>query len=124
MIVEFIDRHRAAMGVEPICRTLQVAPSAYYERKRQDAAPELRSQRVRTDETLRVDIQWIWEDNYQTYGARKVWRQLKREGIAAARCTVERLMHGLGLQGVIRGRPKRTTVASDKDTRPVRPGPT
>ncbi len=119
MMAEFIDRHRTAVGVESICRTLQVAPSAYYERKRQEADPELRSLRQKADESLRPVIQRVWDDNMQAYGARKVWLQLKREGVDTARCTVERLMRGMGLRGVVRGRTTRTTIAADKDPRPL-----
>jgi putative transposase len=119
MMVVFIDRHRAALGVESICRTLQFAPSAYYERKRQAAEPGLRSVRQKTDETLRSDIRRAWEDNFRVYGARKLWRQLRREGHTVARCTVERLMREMGLQGVIRGRTRRTTIPADKDPRPL-----
>jgi putative transposase len=119
MMVAFIDRHRAALGVESICRTLQFAPSAYYERKRQSASPESRSPRRKTDEALRTAIRRAWEDNFGVYGARKVWRQLRREGFDLARCTIERLMREMGLQGVIRGRAKRTTIPADKDPRPL-----
>jgi putative transposase len=119
MMVTFIDRHRAALGVESICRTLQFAPSTYYERKRQSASPESRSQRRKTDEALRTAIRRVWEDNFGVYGARKVWRQLRREGFDLARCTIERLMREMGLQGVIRGRTKRTTIPADKDPRPL-----
>ncbi len=119
MMVEFIDHHRTAMGVESICRTLQFAPSAYYERKRQEADPELRSPRQKGDEALRLPIRRVWDDNFQAYGARKVWLQLKREGISAARCSIERLMRGMGLRGVVRGRTARTTIAGDKDPRPL-----
>ena len=85
-MIAFIDSHRDAYGVEPICRVLPIAPSAY-------------------DERL--------AENFGVYGARKVWRQMKREGFDVARCTIQRLMRDLGLQGVIRGKPVRTT-ASDK----------
>jgi transposase InsO family protein len=119
MMVEFIDRHRVAVGVESICRTLQFAPSAYYERKWQEADPELRSPREKADAVLRPAIQRVWDENFQAYGARKVWLQLKREGIDAARCSIERLMRGMGLRGVIRGRATRTTIAADKDPRPL-----
>lgn len=119
MIVEFIDRHRAALGVEPICRILQFASSAYYERKRKEADPEERSPRLKTDESLRAAIRRVWEDNFQAYGVRKVWRQLRREGIDAARCTIERLMREMGLRGVVRGRSTRTTIPADKELRPL-----
>jgi transposase InsO family protein len=114
MMVAFIDRHRAVLGVESICRVLQFAPSAYYERKNQEAKPELRSPRRKTDEALRTAIRRVWDDNFQVYGARKVWRQLVREGFVVARCTVERLMRSMGLQGVVRGKAKRTTISSDR----------
>lgn len=119
MMVDFIDRHRATLGVESICRTLQIAPSAYYERKRQSLEPDLRSPRRKMDEVLRTAIRRVWEDNFQVYGARKVWRQLRREGYSMARCTVERLMREMGLQGVIRGRTKRTTIPNDHYTSPL-----
>ena len=119
MMVEFIDRHRTTVGVEPICRTLQIAPSAYYERKRQKADPEQRSSRQKVDEALRVAIRRVWDDNFQAYGARKVWRQLRREGIDVARCSIERLMRDMGLRGVVRGRFKRTTIPADKELRPL-----
>jgi len=119
MMVVFIDRHRAALGVESICRILQFAPSAYYERKRQSTSPESRSPRRKTDEALRKAIRRVWEDNFGVYGARKVWRQLRREGYDPARCTIERLMRDMGLQGVIRGRTKRTTIPADRESRPL-----
>lgn len=119
MMVEFIDRNRAALGVESICRVLQFAPAAYYERKKQAAEPELRSPRRKTDEALRTAIRRVWDDNFQAYGARKVWRELVREGFVVARCTVERLMRSMGLQGVVRGKAKRTTISSDRDIRPL-----
>ena len=119
MMVEFIDRHRTTVGVEPICRTLQFAPSAYYERKRQEADPEQRSTRQKVDEALRVAIRRVWDDNFQAYGARKVWRQLRREVIDVARSSIEPLMRKMGLRGVVRGRFTRTTIPADKDPRPL-----
>lgn len=109
----FIDEHRAVYGVEPICRILPIAPSTYYAHARCQAAPERRSPRAQRDEVLSGHIQRVWEENFQVYGVRKVWRQLKREGVVAARCTVERLMRRLDLQGVVRGKPVKTTI-SDK----------
>ncbi len=111
----FIDEHRAVYGVEPICRVLPIAPSTYYAHAHCQAAPERRSPRTRRDEVLSGHIQRVWEENFQVYGVRKVWRQLKREGVVVARCTVERLMRRLGLQGVVRGKPVKTTI-SDKAT--------
>ncbi|MDT4829658.1 IS3 family transposase ISAzsp1 [compost metagenome] len=109
----FIDEHRAVYGVEPICRVLPIAPSTYYVHAHCQAAPERRSQRARRDEVLSGHIQRVWEENFQVYGVRKVWRQLLREGVMVARCTVERLMRRLSLQGVVRGKPVKTTI-SDK----------
>lgn len=111
----FVDEHRAVYGVEPICRVLPIAPSTYYAHAHRQAAPERRSPRTRRDEVLSGHIQRVWEENFQVYGVRKVWRQLKREGVVVARCTVERLMRRLGLQGVVRGKPVKTTI-SDKAT--------
>jgi hypothetical protein len=88
----YIDRHREVYGIEPICKVLQVAQSAYRRHAARQLCPELRSTRARNDEVLMAEIKRVWQANMRVYGARKVWRQLQREGIAAARCTVERLM--------------------------------
>lgn len=117
-MVRFIDDHRAAYGVEPICRQLQIAPSTYYDAKAQQADPSRRSARAQRDDTLRVDVQRVWTDNRSVYGARKVWKQLHRERQAVARCTVERLMRELGIAGVVRGRRVRTTVPDLVAARP------
>lgn len=109
----FIDEHRAVYGVEPICRVLPIAPSTYYAHALCLTSPERRSPRARHDALLSGHIQRVWEENFQVYGVRKVWRQLLREGVVVARCTVERLMRQLGLQGVVRGKPAKTTI-SDK----------
>lgn len=119
MMVSFIDAHRAEHGVEPICAQLPIAPSTYYAHKAREAAPERLPARVQRDQALRVEIQRVWEENFRVYGARKVWRQLKREGFSVARCTVERLMNTLGLRGVIRGKGCRTTVPDDLADRPA-----
>lgn len=111
----FIDEHRVVYGVEPICRVLPIAPSTYYAHARCQTDPERRSRRARRDDVLSTHIQRVWDGNFHVYGARKVWRQLRREGVVAARCTVERLMRRLGLKGVVRGKPVKTTV-SDKAT--------
>jgi len=111
----FIDEHRDAYGVEPICKMLPIAPSTYYLHAARRADPDRRSARAVRDERLERQIQRVWEENFQVYGVRKVWRQLHREGVVVARCTVERLMRRLGLQGVVRGTPRKTTV-SDKGT--------
>ena len=119
MMVAFIDTHRDACGVESICAELPIAPSMYYEHKAREIDPTRVPPRLRRDRERSVDIQRIWDENFQVYGARKVWRQLNREQIVVARCTVERLMRALGLQGVVRGRKCRTTVADDSAELPV-----
>jgi len=119
VVVAFVDAHREAYGVEPICRVLQVAPSTYYEAQARAAAPERRPARARRDETLRTAITRVWQAHRRVYGARKVWQQLRREGTAVARCTVERLMGDLGLQGVVRGRRVRTTTPDAAAERPL-----
>ena len=96
----FIDDHRDAYGVEPICSVLPIAPSTYYEHKARQADPSRLPRRTRRDAALMVEIERVWTENRQVNGARKVWRQLHREEIPAARCTVERLMRQMGLQGV------------------------
>jgi len=110
----FVDTHCDAHGVEPICKVLPIAPSTYYRHAAQVADPERRSARAKRDEALSGQIRRVWDDNFQVYGARKVWRQLRRDGEQSARCSVERLMHRMGLRGVIRGKGLKTTVA-DKD---------
>ena len=98
---------------EPICRVLPIAPSTYHADAARRANPDKLPARARRDAVLKVEIARVFEENFQVYGVRKVWRQLKREGREVARCTVERLMQSMGLQGVIRGKPVRTTI-SDK----------
>jgi transposase InsO family protein len=117
-MVAFIDDYRREYGVEPICAVLPIAPSTYYAHKAREVDPALRSERARRDEDLRIEIQRVWEQNYKLYGVRKVWRQLNREGIAVARCTVARLMTELGLAGAVRGRRLRTTIPADISDRP------
>lgn len=109
MMVEFIDDHREEHGVEPICRVLPIAPSTYYEHVARRRDPSRRPVRARRDAELRVAIRRVHAENFRVYGARKVWRQLRREGVSVARCTVERLMRDEGLQGVRRGRRFKTT---------------
>lgn len=111
-MVAFIDRHREVYGVESICALLPIAPSTYYEHKAREADPGRLPARAQRDAWLRAEIRRAWEENFRVYGVRKVYRQLHREGIAVARCTVARLMRAMGLQGVVRGRPPRTTVPS------------
>jgi len=111
-----IDEHRETFGVEPICRDLEIAPSTYYAVKARERDP---CPRVLRDRELLAEIRRVHKANYGVYGARKVWRQLRREGIAAARCTVERLMARDGLQGAVRGKRRRTTIPADQPCRPA-----
>ncbi len=110
-MITFIDDHRHVYGVEPICRVLPIAPSTYYTHVGRRANPELVPPRAQRDRMLTDEIRRVWEENFQVYGADKVWTQLKREGIVVARCTVERLMKQMGLRGVVRGKTIRTTVS-------------
>ena len=112
-MIAFIDDHRGAYGVEPICKVLPIAPSTYRERLAQRRDPARLSARARRDQELKPQIARVFAENFAVYGVRKVWRQMRREGFEVARCTVARLMGELGLQGVIRGKPVRTTI-SDK----------
>lgn len=108
----FIDEHRGVHGVEPICRVLPIAPSTYRAHAARSADPGRASARAQRDETLSQEIRRVHDENFQVYGARKVWRQLLRDGITVARCTVERLMRRMGLQGVVRGQTVKTTVSN------------
>ena len=112
-MTSFIDEHRDAYGVEPICRVLPIAPSTYHERVAQRRDPSRLSARAQRDQMLKPEIVRVFAENFAVYGVRKVWRQMRREGYDIARCTVERLMGDMGLAGVIRGKPVRTTI-SDK----------
>ena len=118
-MVSFIDDHRTQYGVEPICTQLPIAPSVYYEQKAREVKPERVPPRLRRDAAMSVEIQRVYAENFNVYGARKVWRQLKREDIRIARCTVERLMQGLGLEGVRRGKRCRTTIPDLSADRPA-----
>ena len=109
-----VDAHREVHGVEPMCRVLQIAPSAYRRHAARLRTAGLLSARARRDAVLMPTIERVWNDNLQVYGADKVWMQMNREGTAVARCTVERLMKRLGLQGVRRGKVIRTTVCDAK----------
>jgi transposase InsO family protein len=112
-MVAFIDDHRAMFGVEPICRVLPIAPSTYFRWKATQADPTKRSTRAIRDAELKTIIRRIWHDHDQAYGSRKVWKQMGREGLHAARCRVRRLMRELGLVGVVRGRAWTTTTQPD-----------
>lgn len=115
----FVDEHRATYGVEPICKALQIAPSGYRRHAARRRNPALDSARARRDATLVTDIERVWQANLQVYGADKVWRQLQREGVTVARCTVERLMRRQGLRGVRRGKRIRTTIPAPKAACPL-----
>jgi transposase InsO family protein len=120
MMVGFIDGHREKHGVEPICEVLPIAPSTYYAQEACEAEPAKRSIRAVRDAELREEIERVWKDNFGVYGVRKVWRQLRREGVDVARCTVERLMRQMGLHGAVRGRRfKRTTIVDETAERPL-----
>ena len=112
-MISFIDEHRSVFGVEPICRLLPIAPSTYYENVAKRLDVDHLSVRARSDIGMKIEIRRVFNENFQVYGVRKVWRQLQREGYDIARCTVARLMRSMSLQGIIRGKPVRTTF-SDK----------
>jgi transposase InsO family protein len=116
---DFIDAHRNTHGVEPICKVLQVAPSGYRRYAAQRRDPSLRPTRAKRDDALVPQIERVWQANMQVYGADKVWRQLAREGMPVARCTVERLMRRRGLRGVMRGKVVRTTISDNKAPCPL-----
>ena len=118
-MVSFIDTHREAYGVEPICQELPIAPSTYYDSKAREAGRSPVPARTRRDAELRAEIGRVWEENFEVYGVRKVWRALHRQGVTVARCTVARLMGELGLRGVVRGRRAKTTLAARGLTRPA-----
>ena len=118
-MVTFIDQYRVKYGVEPICAELPIAPSTYYEHKAREADPGRLPARHRRDAALEIDIRRVWEENFRVYGARKVWKQLNRERIRIAKCTTERLMKKLGLQGVRRGKGYKTTIPDDAAVHPA-----
>jgi transposase InsO family protein len=118
-MVRFIDEHRAKFGVEPICAVLPIAPSLYYEVKARERDPHRRPARAQRDEGLCEHIRRVWRANREVYGVRKIWKQLRREGQAVARCTVSRLMRRLGLAGAVRGR--KFTVTTIPETAAARP---
>lgn len=118
-MVAFVEEHRETYGVEPICEVLPIAPSTYFEHHARAVDPSLRPARAVRDEALRIEVKRVWTENDSVYGAQKVWRQLLREQVKVARCTVERLMRDLGLCGVTRGGAfKVTTVADEAAARP------
>jgi len=99
-----LDTLSDSHGVGPVCHELNIAPSTYYRHREYRQHPEKRSLHDRRDAQLKPEIQRVYDDNYSVYGIRKVWRQLQREGISVARCTVARLMKSMGLAGVLRGK--------------------
>ena len=116
---QFVEAHREAYGVEPICAVLEIAPSSYYEARAQARDPSRRAPRVQRDLVVGTEIRRVWKDSKGLYGVRKVWHQLRREGTPVARCTVERLMRAEGLAGVVRGTRVYTTVPDETAPRPA-----
>jgi len=108
-MIGFIDDHKKEHGVEPICRVLPIAPSTYRGHAARRRDPEKRPPRMKRDAVLKVEVRRVFDENFRVYGVRKVWRQLKREGFDVARCTIERLMRELGLEGAVRGKKVKTT---------------
>jgi transposase InsO family protein len=117
-MVDFIQQNREQYGVESICEVLPIAPSTFYEHWTRLADESRRPERIKRDGELGLQIDRVWRENHEVYGVRKVWKQLGREGTTVARCTVERLMRMMGLQGAIRGRKFKTTVPDKSGYRP------
>ena len=113
-MTRFVESHRERFGVEPICRVMRTAPSTYYAARRRP----LSTRRVR-DEAMKVKLAHVHAEHFGVYGARKLWRQLRREGVPVARCTVERLMQEMRLSGTVRGKTVRTTIPDDTVERPA-----
>jgi hypothetical protein len=116
-VIAFMEAHVGDFGVEPICRVLQIAPSTWHEHARRKADPSRRPARARRDAELSVQIRRVFVENFGVYGVRKVWRQLRREGIGVARGTVARLMQAMNLQGVVRARRCPGPAETDDDQR-------
>ncbi|EFN8304003.1 IS3 family transposase, partial [Escherichia coli] len=110
-LMPLLDKLRKLYGVGPVCSELHIAPSTYYHCQQQRHHPDKRSARAQRDDWLKKEIQRVYDENHKVYGVRKVWRQLLREGIRVARCTVARLMAVMGLAGVLRGKKVRTTIS-------------
>ncbi|EMY7875234.1 IS3 family transposase, partial [Shigella boydii] len=110
-VMPLLDKLRKLYGVGPVCSELHIAPSTYYHCQQQRHHPDKRSARAQRDDWLKKEILRVYDGNHQVYGVRKVWRQLLREGIRVARCTVARLMAVMGLAGVLRGKKVRTTIS-------------
>ena len=108
-MIAFIKEHRKVCGVEPICHVLQIAPSTFYAHLAVENDPDKASDRAKRDAELRPEMKRVWEDNLSVYGARKLWHAMRREGHDLARCTVERLIRDIGIEGVRRGKKVKTT---------------
>ena len=115
-MIAFIEDQRVVYGVESICRVLPIAPSTYYYQLACRVDPSKASARCQRDTELVPEIQRVWGQNYQVYGVRKAWHQLKREGFDVARCTVERLMKRIGIRGAVRGKVVKTTIPDTSST--------
>ena len=118
-MIGYIDDYRHRFGVESICKVLPITPSTYSESKAREADPARLPARAKRDAQLVPEILRVWKENFEVYGARKVWLQMNQENIHVARCTVERLKKKLGIQGVRRGKGYKTTVADDTLARPL-----
>jgi transposase InsO family protein len=118
-MIAFIEENRDAIGVEPICKQLPIAPSTFYDHMAKRANADLLSDRAKRDMALKPEIKRVWKQNYKVYGVRKVWHQMRREGFDVARCTVARLMKDIGLEGVIRGKKHRTTIPDKSQPCPL-----
>ncbi|SFD77244.1 Transposase InsO and inactivated derivatives [Tritonibacter multivorans] len=118
-MIAFIKDHQSVHGVEPMCRVLQIAPSTFYEHLAIEHDPDRASDRAKRDAYLRKEMKDIWAKNRSVYGARKLWHAMKREKVTIARCTVERLMRQLGMQGVRRGKKVKTTYCQPADQCPL-----
>ena len=119
VLKDFVDKHHHIHGVEPICKVLQIALSGYRRHAAHQRTSDLRCARAKTDDTLKPEIQRVWQTNMRVCDADKVYKQIRRERITVARCTVERLMKYLGLQGVRRGKVVRTTISDMTAARPL-----
>jgi putative transposase len=113
-MVSFVDAHRDTWPVAVMCRTIDLPERTYHAAK---VRP--RSKRALLDEAHKVEIRRVWEQNYRCYGARRIFKQLRREGHAIARCTVERLMPEIGIRGVQRGKKRFTTIPDATAARPA-----
>jgi len=118
-VIAFMGEHLDKFGVEPMCKVLQIAPSTWHRHAALEASPDKRSKRAKADDVLSVKIRQVFDDNFGVYGVRKVWRQLRRDGETVGRCAVARLMKAMGLKGVIRGKPVKTTIQDKKQPCPL-----